>query len=131
MTEEKLDALLVRLIRKLKLSEPDETICDLLTDELMDAESELLLYLNRQELPPGMDGKVVELAALFYRRDSADMDGLSAASYSEGQVSQSETYLSPAEYRAAVADITRSVAQYRLVGVKGGVRRETDTENPT
>lgn len=113
MTDEKLAILRFRLQRKLGLEELDEDVIELLEEELSDAEGELLLYLNRPELPPGMEGKAVELAALFYRQDVTENPGLKSASYSEGDVSQNETYMTTVEYRAAVDELLSSVAHWR------------------
>ncbi|MCQ2441705.1 MAG: hypothetical protein MJ077_01050 [Oscillospiraceae bacterium] len=116
MKEREIERLLIRLERKLELDEQDDDIITVLEDELNDAENELKLYLGLNELPKVMESKIVELAAVFYRRDSSEKSsGLSSSSYSEGQISQSEHYFSPKEYRAAVAEILDGVARYRRV----------------
>lgn len=115
MTEREMERLLVRLERKLELEEPEEDVLITLSDELADAENELKLFLNLEELPCVMEGKIVELAALFFRRDSNEAGGVSSTSYSEGQITQSDHFIGPREYRAAVSEILDSVARYRRV----------------
>lgn len=113
MTNETMEQLLSRLIRKLGLEEPEDDALTLLEDELLNAEAELLLYLNRKELPLGMDGKLLELAALFYQQSTAEHQGMKSASYSEGQVSQSVSYQTDSDYQSAREALLRSVAHYR------------------
>lgn len=108
-----LERLLSRLQRKLGLEDAEEDVILLLEDELEDAECELLLFLNREELPAALEIKAVELAALYYRRDSQEQSGLKSASYSEGDVSQSESYLTGAEYQAEVDALLASVLHWR------------------
>lgn len=115
MTSETMELLLARLERKLGLTEPEEDETALMEDELLDAEGEILLYLGYQELDTCLLSKVVELAAVFYRRDSAESGTAAASSYTEGQISESVTYLSPSEYRAAMDDVLDSLARYRRV----------------
>lgn len=116
MTDDVMETLLEQLERKLGMDAPEDDEVALLEDELADAEAELLLYLSVDELDSGMLRKVVELAALFYRQDVSEAAGRRSSAYAEGQVSQSETYLGPEEYREAVADILDSLARYRRVG---------------
>lgn len=116
MTEEVLERLLERLQRKLALTDPDSDELALLTDELRDAEGKLLLYLDVNELEERFYGTVVELAALYYRQDKQTEEGYYASrSYTEGQVSQSDSYLTPAQLRQAEAEMFDSVARYRRV----------------
>lgn len=117
MTETQTEEALARLKRRLGLESPEEEILLLLGDELLDAEGELLLYLGADALEEAWLGKTVELAALYYQRDRRELEGggLKAASYAEGQISQSEQYLSPAEFRSGVAEVLESLARYRRV----------------
>lgn len=115
-----METLLIRLQRKLGLDEPDEDTMLLLEDSLLDAEGELLLYLNREQLPDALNSKVVELAALFYQQDTVEITpGVKSSSYSEGNVSQSETYQTAADYQAAIDSLLAGLARYRLVRVRG------------
>lgn len=111
------EAALARLCRRLGLEAAEEDTLLLLEDELNDAECELLLYLGADSLEEQWLSKAVELAALYYQRDRRELEGggLQAASYTEGQVSQSEQYLTPAAFRAGVAEILESLARYRRV----------------
>lgn len=118
MTAELLEQAAARLARKLSLdaqAAEDEAVT--LQDALLEAEWELLLYLGTDELEERFLTKAVELAALLWRRDRREeaSAGLKSASYAEGQVSQSESYLSPAEFRAGVAEVLESLARYRRV----------------
>lgn len=110
-----------KLARRLGVS-PDDSA---LTDALEDAEAELLLYLNREELPAALRSKCVELAAVFYRREAdASTGNVKAESYTEGSVSQSQTFQTGAEsasvYANTVNGILSSCARYRLVMLKTG-----------
>ena len=113
MTDERLEAMQGRLVRRLNLEEPDDDVLVLLEDELEDAEAELLLYLNRETLPEALYPKVLELADLYARRDLADNPDLCSMSYSEGDVSRSETYLTGKDYRDQEDDLLSSVAHWR------------------
>ena len=120
MTGELLTRAKERLLRKLAISDPDEATDALLTDELEDAESALLLYLRWEELTEVLLSKVVELAALYYRRDTTrgSSGPVKSRSYSEDKGSQSETYLSAEDYDAAETAILNGLAKYREVRVK-------------
>lgn len=117
MTEERQEALYDRLVRRLGLTEPDEDEALLLGDVLSDAEAELASYLGVDEVEERFDAKLLELAALFFRRDRQELDsaGLRSVSYSEGQLSQSESYLTPRELRAGMQEILQELARYRRV----------------
>lgn len=116
MTTALRDALLVRLVRKLRLENPDSDTLALLEDELEDAEAEILLVLNVDELEERFFSKLVELAAVYYRQDEATT-GVKSRSYSEGDVSQSESFLTPEEYRRQAQSILDSVRRYRQVRI--------------
>ncbi|MCD8341851.1 MAG: hypothetical protein LUC87_06820 [Clostridiales bacterium] len=115
MTDEVLESCLERLQRKLGLTEPDEDELLLLQDELEDAEREVLTYLGCDTLESRFLSQVLNLAALYYQKDMADCGGEKAYSYSEGQVSESITCLTEADYRSGVAEILESLARYRVV----------------
>ena len=113
MTDERLEALTERLTRRLKLDGPDDDALLVLEDALTDAEAELLLYLNRETLPEALYPKVQELAAVYARESLAENPTLRSSSYSEGDTSQSETYLTGAEYQAQADAVLESVAHWR------------------
>lgn len=116
MTEALLETLLERLQRKLSLTDPDSEELALLADELTDAEGKLLLYLDVDTLEERFQGKVVELAALYYQQDKQSEEGCYASrSYTEGQVTQTDHYLSPSQLKQAEAEVLESVARYRRV----------------
>lgn len=117
MTGERLDRLYPRLLRKLGIEEADEETELLLVDELSDAESELMLYLGVEELEEQFEPKLLELAALCFQRDRRELgeSSLKSASYAEGQISQSESYLTPKEFRSGAQEILASLARYRRV----------------
>lgn len=117
MTRVQTEQALNRLCRRLGLEQPEEEVLLLLEDELLDAECELLLYLGADSLEEQFLSKTVELAALYYQRDRRELEngGLQSASYAEGQISQSERYLTPSEFRSGVAEILESLARYRRV----------------
>lgn len=117
MTDTQTEAALARLCRRLGLDNPEEDALLLLEDELNAAEYEILLYLGAAELEDSWLTKAVELAALYYQRDRRELEsgGLQSAAYTEGQISQSEQYLTPAALQAGAAEILRSLARYRRV----------------
>ncbi len=115
MTDEVLESCLARLQRKLGLEEADEDELLLLQDEVEDAEREVLTYLGCEELESRFLSQVLDLAALYYQKDVAEGGGRQSYSYSEGQVSESITYLTEAEYRSGVTEILDSLARYRVV----------------
>lgn len=117
MTAAQIEQALAKLCRRLGLESPEEDTLLLLEDELNDAACEVLLYLGADNLEECWLGKVTELAALYYQRDRRELEGggLQSASYTEGQVSQSEQYLTPSAFQAGVAEILDSLARYRRV----------------
>ena len=117
MTGERQELLYARLLRRLGVTEPDEDTELLLGDVLTDAESEIASYLGVTEVEERFEPKLLELAALFFRRDRQELEcaGLRSASYSEGQLSQSESYLTPRELRNGVQEILDELARYRRV----------------
>ena len=123
MTEEALAILLAKLERKLGLDPDDveEETVDQLSDALTDAESELLLYLGTcKQLKKAFYPKLVELAALTYRRDSADNQQTCAkeVSVTEDGLNQKITYLSPGDYQTQAQGIFNSLARFRQVRVR-------------
>lgn len=86
-----------------------------LADALAAAEEEICRYLNRDGLPDYAGCLLVELAALKYLRRGEDRLGKKSESYSEGQLSQSESYLSPEELTAGETALLRTLAPYRRV----------------
>lgn len=120
MTVEMLDAAKEKLIRKLSIAAPDSETEALLEDALEDAECALLLYLRWDEVTTALLPKVVELASLYYQRSigRAASGALKSWSYSENQVSQSESYLDAADYAAAEQALLDSLAQYREVRIR-------------
>lgn len=120
MTEERLEELLPRLIRKLRLESPDEDTMLLLEDELRDAEDGLLLYLGMETLPEQFCTKLVELASVYYQRDAcaSEYSGEKSRSYSEGDISQSATLATASDYEEAAQRIFASLAAHRRVAVR-------------
>lgn len=113
MTQELLNAALPRLRRSLGVGTEEDEI---LADRLCAAEEEILRYLNRTELPEYARSLLIELAGLKYLQSGA---GKKSESYSEGQISQSESFYSPAELREGTERLLAALAPYRRVGCKG------------
>jgi hypothetical protein len=111
MTAEAMETLLPRLAVRLGQTNEEDTA--LLTALLEEAEETLILYLNVTSLPEQLWGKLVELAALYAQRQKAEQGAVKAVSYSEGEMSQSETYLTPAELQAAEAALLSALAPHR------------------
>lgn len=115
MTGETRDELLARLVRKLRLEDLDEDLLTLLEDELDDAEAEILLELRMDELEERFFSKLVELAAVYYRQDAVQMGDVKSHTYTEGKVSESETYFTPDEFKQQERAILNSLKRYRQV----------------
>lgn len=114
MDAETLNTAQEKLRRALGLAE-DGGGEEALADALEAAEEEICRYLNRDSLPEYAGCLLVELAALKYLRTGQDRLGKKSESYSEGQLSQSESYLSPEELAAGEAALLRTLAPYRRV----------------
>lgn len=115
MTDVLLEQAMERLQRKLHLTEPDNDTLAILHDELLDAEGALLLYLGWEALDETLLGKAIELAALYYQQDRMLERGFRSRGYSEGQVSQSDSYLTPGQIQEAAEELLNSLARYRRV----------------
>lgn len=118
MTETIKEALLSDLSERLSIEEDDAA----LVAALEDAGADVQLYLGYtddewevDDLPAAIQRKVGQLAALYYQRDVAEIaaSGLSSASYKEGDVQQSESYLSPADYQDKADRLLATLARYR------------------
>lgn len=114
MTAQVLDLALPRLRRSLGLEAQADEV---LTDKLEAAEEEILRYLNRTELPDCAVSLLIELAGLKYLQ--AQGAGKKSESYTEGQISQSDSFYTPAEFRDGAEALLRTLAPYRRVGCKG------------
>lgn len=115
MTQAELISALPRLRRALgQLGEHTDDA--LLQDALETAQEKLLRYLNRDTLPGSAECLLIELAALCHLRNHPGY-GRRSESYSEGQLSQSESYLTPEEFQEGEAALLRALAPYRQVGV--------------
>ena len=120
MTETQHEKAYAKLLRKLELTEQDSEGVARLEDALEEAEETLLLYLRRDEVKDALIGKLVELAALYYRRDTAGVTsgGVKASAYTENEISQSETYLTTGDYATAEQDVLAGLARYREVRMR-------------
>ena len=81
------------------------------------AEDDCLTYLGTQELPPVVTATTLAKLA-FVHLNSFIQDreyGVKSASYTEGSVSMSETYTTPAECEAAIAELLQPYNRYREV----------------
>lgn len=115
LTNETKEALLERLRRKLRLDEPDEELLTLLEDELLDAEAELKLELNVDELDEDFHAKLVALSVLYYKQDLCTEDLVRSWTCTEGQVSESQTKESLESLQKAERELLHSVRRYRRV----------------
>ena len=120
MTEAQHEKAYAKLIRKLELTEQSSGNVARLEDALEEAEVALLLYLRWDEIKDALLAKLVELAALYYRRDTAGVTsgGVKSSSYTEDKISQSETYLTAGDYATAERDILAGLARYREVRMR-------------
>ena len=120
MTETQHEKAYAKLLRKLELTEQDSEGVARLEDALEEAEETLLLYLRRDEVKDALIGKLVELAALYYRRDTAGVTsgGVKSSAYTENEISQSELYLTTGDYATAEQDVLAGLARYREVRMR-------------
>lgn len=81
------------------------------------AEDDCLTYLGTQELPPVVTATTLaKLAFVHLNGFIQDREyGVKSASYTEGSVSMSETYTTPAEQETAIADLLQPYNRYREV----------------
>ena len=120
MTRHLLNEALTRLSVLLRLEDADADTT-LLTALLEQAESRVCCYLGRALLPDYALQTVIELATLrYYRTDTAG--GKRSESYSEGELSQSESYLTPQDFAESEAALLRTLSSFRQVRTRGGVR---------
>lgn len=82
------------------------------------AKRDIQLYLNccGRDLPDALSGKVLELALVHYQGNQGNNPqavGLKSMTYSEGDVSQSVTYLTAQDVQTAKDAVLRSIAHYR------------------
>lgn len=115
MTGQELDALMIRLERRLRLEDPEEEELLLMQEELESAEQEILLYLGETALDERLWGYVLELASLYYRKDCSELSGFNSYSYSEGQISERTEPISPQEFRGGIAEVLHDLSRYRKV----------------
>ena len=102
MEENVLKGLIKNLTQKLNIGEPDKETLTLLEDELIDAESEVLLELNLDEVPSDCIPFVVDLAAVYYRYDV--MNGCCG-------FPQVGRPLEPSEYQKEIRRVLQDVRQ--------------------
>lgn len=117
MTAEQYNAALPRLRRSLGVGMEEE---ERLRDVLEAAEEEILRYLGEPELPEYALCLLVELAGLKYLQNGT---GTKSQSYTEGQLSQSESYYTPEEFREGTEALLRSLARHRKVQIRGAKQR--------
>lgn len=117
MTAEQYTTALPRLRRSLGVGMEEE---ERLRDVLEAAEEEILLYLGEQQLPEYAVCLMVELAGLKYLQKNSTTK---SQSYSEGQLSQSESYYTPEEFREGTEALLRSLARHRKVQIRGAKQR--------
>lgn len=119
MTDSLLTSALALLQRRLGLTDPDENTLTLMEDCLDWAESEILLYLGRNELEGRFIHKLSALAALGWQRiqSQTDTEGqtVTSASYTEGQISQTEHYTTAEELDRQEQQILDSLGRWRVV----------------
>lgn len=96
--------LISNLTQKLNISEPDEETLTLLEGELLDAEAEVLLELNLDELPGDCISFVVDLAAVYYRYD---------VMYGCSGFPQAGRPFEPGEYQKEVQRVLQDVRKQR------------------
>ncbi len=118
MTVEQYNTALPRLRRSLGLGPEEQE--ERLRDVLDMAEEEICRYLGEQALPEYALCLLVELAGLKYLQSGT---GAKSQSYSEGQLSQSESYYTPEEFREGTEALLRSLARSRKVTIRGAKRQ--------
>ena len=110
---------LLRLRRSLGLG-AEEGDKEVLTDALERAEEKICRYLRTDSLPTCAAWLQIELAAMEYQRMTQPAGEKTSESYTEGQLSQSASYLTPEAWTAGELELLSQLAPYRKVACKGG-----------
>ncbi len=118
MTDQEKALALPRLRRSLGLGS-DEGEEAILVDALEQGEEKICRYLQQERLPEGSQWLLVELAALGYQRMTHPGGEKTGESYTEGQLSQSASYLTPAQRTAGEERLLASLAPFRQVKSRG------------
>ena len=117
MGDEDKTLLAQQLRQRLNLPEEAELLPLLTAVEEAALEASAYLGYLTEPLPEVFYPKVLALAAVFARRERQEQEaaGLKSASYSEGDVSRSESYRTAEEWQDQVKNILSSLAPYRRV----------------
>ena len=69
---------------------------------VLEAEADICIYLRKKKpLPENLESKVLEVARLRILKTKAQSKELKSVTYSEGELSKSETYLTPEDFEKA------------------------------
>lgn len=105
--------------RKLILSLKSFGFCGTLSEFdvlpfVLEAEADICIYLRKQKpLPEILEPKVLEVARLRLLKTKAQSENLKSVSYSEGELSKSETYLTPEDFEKAESKVFNSLSCLR------------------
>lgn len=105
--------------RKLLLSLKSFHVCCELSDFdvlpfILEAEADICIYLRKNKpLPEILEPKVLEVARLRILKTKAQSENLKSTSYSEGELSKTETYLIPEDFEKAESKVFDSLSCLR------------------
>lgn len=81
---------------------------------LLEAEADICIHLRKKKpLPEILEPKVLEVARLRILKAKAQSKELKSVSYSEGELSKSETYLTPEDFEKAESKVFDSLSCLR------------------
>lgn len=114
-----MDELNQKRCRQLLLSLKTFHVCcelsefDVLT-YILEAEADICIYLRKKKpLPEILEPKVLEVARLRLLKTKAQSENLKSVSYSEGELSKSETYLTPEDFEKSESKVFDSLSCLR------------------
>lgn len=105
--------------RKLLLSLKMFGLCNTLSEFdvlpfILEAQADICIHLRKEKpLPEIFEPKVLELAKLRLLKEKALDKNLKSSSYAEGELSKSETYLTPEDFEKAESKIFASLSCLR------------------
>lgn len=94
------------------------------------AKEDCAAYFGTPELPPAVPAScLAKLARLHFEACTQQYSGVKSASYTEGSVSMSETYSTPADMEALAETVLKPYNRYRVVRAHEIPNAESVDEN--
>lgn len=81
---------------------------------ILEAEADICIYLRKNKpLPENLESKILEVARLRILKAKAQSGQLKSVSYTEGELSKTETYLTPEDFEKAESKVLDSLSCLR------------------